>query len=162
VVLLDIQNRFLVERVPLFKDCELSIIMQVLQHLTSTMYMPGDYVVRAGDVGDSMYFIRSGLCKILMPDLNKGESNRSVTFFADVTTSKGEVGWTVASHFRCSPPTYHRVRSCWHCYAENENGKAAWSRGLFRRNFVDVPLQENCNGVRGNVQRPFQADVHRF
>jgi hypothetical protein len=91
--LLPLQNRFLVERVPLFKDCELSIIMQVLQHLTSTMYMPGDYVTRAGDIGDSMYFIRSGLCKILIPDATTklNESSRSVTFFADVTTSKGEV-----------------------------------------------------------------------
>lgn len=70
--------------------------MQVLRHLKTQMFMPGDYVVRAGDMGDSMYFIRSGLCKILipvaagaMPASDKDASKPS--FFEDVTTSKGQV-----------------------------------------------------------------------
>ncbi len=65
--------------------------MEVLRHLTLEMFMPGDYIVRTGEVGDSMYFIRSGHCKILVPESGPARASIAVSYYADVTSSKGQV-----------------------------------------------------------------------
>ncbi len=35
------QNRKLVESVPFFKNCDFNVILKVLEHLETKMYMPG-------------------------------------------------------------------------------------------------------------------------
>ena len=59
-------NREMVQRVPMFKHCHASVIVQVVQSLASHFFMPGDYVVRAGEMGSHMFFIRAGVCQVLV------------------------------------------------------------------------------------------------
>lgn len=47
-------NRSMVQDVPLFKDTDASVIIFMIRSLKSHLFLPGDYVVRYGDVGESM------------------------------------------------------------------------------------------------------------
>jgi len=60
-------NRNMVLNVPLFKNCDASVIIFLIKSLKSHLYLPGDYVVRYGELGDDMYFLRKGACAILVP-----------------------------------------------------------------------------------------------
>lgn len=60
-------NRDMVEKVPMFKDVEKNVILSVISSLRAHMFLPGDYIVRAGEMGDRMYFIRKGRCVVLIP-----------------------------------------------------------------------------------------------
>ena len=59
-------NREMVQRVPMFQNCHASVIVQVVQSLQSHFFIPGDYVVRAGEMGSHMFFIRDGTCQVLV------------------------------------------------------------------------------------------------
>ena len=59
-------NREMVQRVPMFQNCHASVIVQVVQSLRSHFFIPGDYVVRAGEMGSHMFFIRDGTCQVLV------------------------------------------------------------------------------------------------
>ncbi len=59
--------------------------LQAGLHLVfSPLRTAGDYVVRAGEMGDKMYFIRSGKCKVLIAGTEGSTS-------AGYTTSTGKV-----------------------------------------------------------------------
>jgi hypothetical protein len=51
----------------------------------------GDYVVRAGEIGDKMFFIRSGRCRVLIPDSNPTTTRRAGSTAVDIQTSTGQV-----------------------------------------------------------------------
>ena len=59
-------NRDMVEKVPMFRDCDASVIVQVVNALQNHLFLPGDYVVREGERADRMYFIRRGVCQVLI------------------------------------------------------------------------------------------------
>eukprot|EP00798_Chlamydomonas_sp_ICE-L_P014218 gene14218-20188_t len=50
----------LVKKVPLFEDCEVAFILQLVVRMKMTVYQPGEAVFQIGDVGHEMYFISKG------------------------------------------------------------------------------------------------------
>lgn len=63
-----ILNRDLVERFPVLQHMTIDIYLRVVQRLTYTTYLPGDFIVKQGEVGDHMYFIRSGKVDAILPN----------------------------------------------------------------------------------------------
>jgi voltage-gated potassium channel len=61
-------NRDLIKRVPMFRRASDAFIREVALELTPVVLMPGDYVVRAGDKGRSMYFVSRGVLEVVSPD----------------------------------------------------------------------------------------------
>ena len=47
--------------------------MPRLQYRT-VWYRAGDYIVRAGEFADKMYFVRSGTCQVMIPDSSNNSS----------------------------------------------------------------------------------------
>lgn len=52
----------------LFKHMRPRVIREIVVHLKDLIFLPGDWICRYGDYGDSMYFIVSGSCKIIAKD----------------------------------------------------------------------------------------------
>eukprot|EP00798_Chlamydomonas_sp_ICE-L_P026419 gene26419-17518_t len=50
----------MVKKLPLFEDCEVAFILQLVVRMKMTVYQPKELVFRIGDVGHEMYFISKG------------------------------------------------------------------------------------------------------
>lgn len=53
-------HRQVVQQVPLFHQCPADFLVAVVRALRPRVFMPGDFIVRAGETGESMFFITSG------------------------------------------------------------------------------------------------------
>ncbi|XP_049887316.1 cyclic nucleotide-gated cation channel beta-1-like isoform X2 [Pectinophora gossypiella] len=58
-------------KVQLFRDCSDSLLRDLVLQLRPVSFLPGDVVVRAGDVGHDMYIIKSGECCVMSHDENE-------------------------------------------------------------------------------------------
>jgi len=54
--------------VPIFSNFTADVLIRLIQRLVSEMYLPGEYIVKAGEYGDSMHFIKSGKVDVIAPD----------------------------------------------------------------------------------------------
>ncbi|CAH0726135.1 unnamed protein product, partial [Brenthis ino] len=55
-------------KVQLFRDCSASLLRDLVLQLRPEAFLPGDAVVRRGDVGHHMYIVKSGECHVMSPD----------------------------------------------------------------------------------------------
>ncbi|CAG9784173.1 unnamed protein product [Diatraea saccharalis] len=55
-------------KVQLFRDCSDSLLRDLVLQLRPVSFLPGDVVVRKGDVGHQMYIIKSGECFVMSQD----------------------------------------------------------------------------------------------
>ncbi|XP_047042288.1 cyclic nucleotide-gated cation channel beta-3-like isoform X1 [Helicoverpa zea] len=55
-------------KVQLFRDCSSSLLRDLVLQLRPVCFLPGDVVVRRGDVGHQMYIISSGECCVMSQD----------------------------------------------------------------------------------------------
>ncbi|KAJ0182080.1 hypothetical protein K1T71_002802 [Dendrolimus kikuchii] len=58
-------------KVQLFRDCSDSLLRDLVLQLRPVSFLPGDLVVRRGDVGHLMYIIKSGECCVMSHDENE-------------------------------------------------------------------------------------------
>ncbi|KAJ0393341.1 hypothetical protein P43SY_007102 [Pythium insidiosum] len=59
----------LVMHVPFWRECSPDFQKQLMLHLHVRVYLPDDYVIRRGEVGDEFYMINRGVCElVLSPD----------------------------------------------------------------------------------------------
>lgn len=77
----------LLEQVPLFQELDAEAIEAISAHLRPRLALPGEMLVRRGELGDSMFFISSGAAQVLLSDgdsvtLGSGE------FFGEIALVK--------------------------------------------------------------------------
>ncbi|RVE43557.1 hypothetical protein evm_011784 [Chilo suppressalis] len=58
-------------KVQLFRDCSDSLLRDLVLQLRPVSFLPGDVVVRKGDVGHEMYIIKAGECFVMSHDENE-------------------------------------------------------------------------------------------
>ncbi|GLE10213.1 hypothetical protein PINS_up022238 [Pythium insidiosum] len=59
----------LVMHVPFWRECSPDFQKQLMLHLHVRVYLPDDYVLHRGDVGDEYYMINRGVCELIVgPD----------------------------------------------------------------------------------------------
>ena len=46
--------------------------------------MPGDYIIRQGDIGDEMFFIRSGACEVVITGVGVVGTKEAGNFFGEI------------------------------------------------------------------------------
>lgn len=61
-------NRDLIARVPLFEKASPTLIRDIILKLEPVVFTPGDYVVRAGEIGRDMFFISRGSVSVVSED----------------------------------------------------------------------------------------------
>ena len=58
-------NKPVLQKVPFLRDAKIELVEDLMNELEPRVYVPGEKVFRAGDSGDSMYFIYKGQVQIL-------------------------------------------------------------------------------------------------
>ncbi|XP_028290891.1 cyclic nucleotide-gated cation channel beta-3-like [Gouania willdenowi] len=53
------------QKIDLFKGCDQQMLVDMLLRLKSIIYLPGDFVVKKGDIGKEMYVIKSGAVQVV-------------------------------------------------------------------------------------------------
>lgn len=61
-------HKEIIEKVPIFAGASESFIREIILNLKPVVFTPGDYIVRAGDIGYDMFFISKGVVEVLSPD----------------------------------------------------------------------------------------------
>lgn len=70
------------QKIALFQGCDQQMLVDMLLRLKSIIYLPGDFVVKKGDIGKEMYIIKSGAVQVV------GGPDNSIVF---VTLKAGSV-----------------------------------------------------------------------
>nr|XP_002710722.2 cyclic nucleotide-gated cation channel beta-3 isoform X1 [Oryctolagus cuniculus] len=58
-------NFHIISKVDLFKGCDTQMLYDMLLRLKSTIYLPGDFVCKKGEIGKEMYVIKHGEVQVL-------------------------------------------------------------------------------------------------
>ena len=58
------QRMDMIIRAPFFHECGPEVIQEIVTKMSLEVYMPKDYIVVQGEIGDDMYFVQSGSCEI--------------------------------------------------------------------------------------------------
>ena len=62
---LEVINRGVIEQVPLFQACDAVFQHNISMALRPDVYLPGDFIIRKGDVGSEMFFLVKGEVEVL-------------------------------------------------------------------------------------------------
>ncbi|OFW22818.1 MAG: hypothetical protein A3H27_02700 [Acidobacteria bacterium RIFCSPLOWO2_02_FULL_59_13] len=61
-------NRDIIQKVPLFRTASEEFIRAIALEMQPVIFLPGDYIIRAGDSGEEMYFISKGEVEVVSAD----------------------------------------------------------------------------------------------
>lgn len=61
-------NKDIIEKVPFFENAGDDLIKEVIMNLRPVVFTPGDYIVRAGELGFDMFFISRGSVDVVSAD----------------------------------------------------------------------------------------------
>ncbi|KAI9997879.1 hypothetical protein PInf_002136 [Phytophthora infestans] len=54
----------MINRAPIFQNCSAKVVQELVMELELQVFMPGDYIVVRGEVGNDMYFVQNGICEV--------------------------------------------------------------------------------------------------
>jgi voltage-gated potassium channel len=106
-----------IESIPLFKDAPQSFIESISLHLQPMVCTPGDYVFKAGDDAEEMYFIIQGNVSVLSPSkkeiaaLSDGDFFGEISLFKERTRTASIQAKGYCDLYRLSKRSYKRVIS---------------------------------------------------
>jgi len=95
-IILTINGKFC-QQVKLFQQSKEDFIEAILLKMHPMICLAGDYIVRKGEIAESMYFIKKGIVKILCAD-----NENMVIAFMDKGLYFGEIGALVTGKRSCS------------------------------------------------------------
>ncbi|KRX03617.1 Cyclic nucleotide-binding protein [Pseudocohnilembus persalinus] len=88
-------HRDIIKNVPLFKELELNEIVWIIQRLKTDIYLPDDFIIREGEVGNDMFFLMDGVAKVILK--NDDPNNPPFTQFLQKGSYVGEIALIIDS-----------------------------------------------------------------
>ncbi|GLE02826.1 hypothetical protein PINS_up011690 [Pythium insidiosum] len=82
----------LVMHVPFWRECSPDFQKQLMLHLHVRVYLPDDYVLRRGEVGDEFYMINRGVCELVRSPDSVEHATEPMLSSTDATASGHPVG----------------------------------------------------------------------
>ncbi|MFA6506038.1 MAG: cyclic nucleotide-binding domain-containing protein [Treponemataceae bacterium] len=61
-------NKDIIEKVPLFKGAGSALIEEIVTNMRAVVYLPGDYIIKKGELGEDMFFISQGSVNVVSED----------------------------------------------------------------------------------------------
>lgn len=92
------RHQDMILKVPLFKDLDPVEILSIVSKLKTSIYMPGDKIIREGEKGTEMFFIQEGAAEMLIRKhvLQGNQENSSRPKYERVMLKKGDYFGEVA------------------------------------------------------------------
>lgn len=111
-------KRDLIQRVPLFQDASDAFIREIALEMDAVVFMPGDYIIRAGERGRDMYFISLGTVEVLAPDgqtvydtLSEGNFFGEIALFLEHPRTASVRAVDYCDLYRLDNEMYQRIRT---------------------------------------------------
>lgn len=127
-------RRDFIERAPLFQEASTDLIREVALELRPVVYMPGDYVFRAGQFGRHMYFISRGSVEVISADdrilntLHEGDFFGEIALLFSQPRSAGVRAVNYCDLYSLDKDTFDRVLSHYPDFAAHINQMARTRR----------------------------------
>ncbi len=111
-------KRDLIQRVPLFQDASDAFIREIALEMDAVVFMPGDYIIRAGERGRDMYFISLGTVEVVAPDgqtvydtLSEGNFFGEIALFLEHSRTASVRAVDYCDLYRLDNEMYQRIRT---------------------------------------------------
>lgn len=115
----------IVERIPMFSQLSQEFIESIALHLDPAVFTPGDYIFRAGEPGQAMYFIIQGRVKVVTPDgatvlsrLSDGDCFGEVSLFLNKPRTATVIAEDYCDLYALSKNTFNEVISRYPGFAQ--------------------------------------------
>lgn len=88
-------HKELIKKVPYFKQTDKDFITDIIMQIKPLVFLPGDYIVKKGEMGHCMYFISNGSVQVMSEDessiittLNEGDYFGEIALIKKVARTK--------------------------------------------------------------------------
>ncbi|MRR15462.1 MAG: cyclic nucleotide-binding domain-containing protein [Deltaproteobacteria bacterium] len=108
-------NRGIIEKVSLFKDTDETFIHEVIEELEPLVFLPGDFVIRQGELGDCMYFLSSGSVEVIANEkriavLTEGSPFGEAALIQNEKRNASVRALSYCDVYKLSQHSFHRLR----------------------------------------------------
>ena len=115
----------ILERIPMFSLASQEFIESIAIHLVPVVFTPGDYIFRAGEIGEEMYFIIQGHVKVVAPDgksvfsrLSDGDCFGEVALFLNMPRTATVIAEDYCDMYALSKDPFREVISQYPGFAQ--------------------------------------------
>ena len=108
-------NLPMLKKVPFLKNASPDLIDDLMMELKSRIFIPGERIFRAGDLGDALYFIESGSVAIVSPtdqhivSLSEGNIFGEIALISNLPRQATTVAETYCDLYSLSREAFNRV-----------------------------------------------------
>eukprot|EP00971_Amphidinium_carterae_P258262 5126482-Amphidinium_carterae.1 len=141
-----------------FKDKNQNYILEVIRALQDQIYLPGDYVTRRGELGESMFFIATGNVTVLVPDASSIRDSDVESAVEVCTKQKGDffgeialvqdvlrTAWIRSDTYSLLSVLYRaRVEAIWHYFPEERQALVDKVLETAQKDLERVQAQMSC------------------
>lgn len=106
----------ILESIPMFSHASQEFIESIALYLEPVVFTPGDYIFRAGEIGEVMYFIIQGRIKVVTPDeesvlsrLSDGDCFGEVALFLNKPRTATVIAENYCDLYALSKETFTKV-----------------------------------------------------
>ncbi|MCB0566242.1 MAG: cyclic nucleotide-binding domain-containing protein [Phaeodactylibacter sp.] len=115
----------ILERIPMFSQASKEFIESIALFLNPVVFTPGDYIFRAGEIGEEMYFIIQGRVKVVTADgktvlsiLSDGDCFGEVALFLNMPRTATVIAEDYCDLYALSKNTFKEVTSRYPGFAQ--------------------------------------------
>lgn len=153
-------NREIIERIPLFAGAEPSFIRQLVANLRPIVFVPGDMVIRRGELGHEMFFVNQGELEVLGEDdhdvisvLSEGDFFGELSLLHERPRIANIRAMTYCELFTIDKALFHRILNRFPEFAERMEASAYERQGTLSGQYRARQAKMNKSGGSGGSER---------